>query len=96
MKVCVEIELDTDTQQVTVGPCEPREEGAGEAESQMQPAQDIDSALAIAKDLLTNPQAQEAQQAGPAMAPDGGRMMGKMTPQDMAWNKVSADRKAMG
>lgn len=71
------------------------EMGAGKPAA-MQPAQDIDSALAIAKDLLANPQAQQAQQAGPAMAPEGGRMMGRMTPQDMAWNKVSADRKAMG
>ena len=41
--------------------------------SKMQPAQDIDSALAIAKELLANPQAQAAQgETGPAMAPDGG------------------------
>lgn len=95
MKVCVEVELDTDSGQVTVGVCPPEEE-TGEMKDYMKPAQDIESALAIAKDLLTNPQAQTAAAApGPAMAPGGGQMMGKMTPADMAWNKVSADRKAM-
>lgn len=100
MKTCVEIELDTDSGQITVGPCEPSEEKAGEGETGMQPAKDIDSALQMAKDMLTNPQAQAGQQgadqgAGPAAAPGGGQMMGRMSPADMAWNKVKADRQAM-
>lgn len=98
MKICVEIEMDTDSGQVTVGVSPPEEE-TGEPKGYMKPAQDIDSALAMAKDLLANPPAQGAeagQEMGPAMAPGGGQMMGKMTPADLAWNKVSADRKAMG
>ncbi|MDA8260577.1 MAG: hypothetical protein M0Z99_33920 [Betaproteobacteria bacterium] len=69
-----------------------QDQGEPGASSVMQPAQDVDSALAMAKQILAAP----AGQQGPAAAPGGGQMVGKMSPADMAWNKVKADRQAMG
>lgn len=56
-KICIEIELDTDTGSYAVGKCEPKEEAAGgEGASDMageQQFDNVDDALAAAKDLLS-------------------------------------------
>ena len=82
-----------DDGQVTVGvmPAEMMAMHEGKEMGAMQPAQSVDDALQMAKDLLTNPQSEQ----GPTQAPGGGMMMGKMGPQDQMWSKVSQDRKAM-
>lgn len=67
-EICVKIELDTKTGEVTVGVEPPGyKEAEGSAadeqaeESFMKPAKSVDDALSIAKDLLTNPNVKGAQ-----------------------------------
>lgn len=68
----------------------------GEKGGMMQPAESVDSALEMAKQILAAPaEGGEAAEMGPAMAPGGGQMMGRMSAEDRAWNRVSADRKVM-
>ena len=82
IKVCIEVD---DQGQFTVGVDSGDQEAGGEqmgmAESQedagMKPAASVDEALQIARDLLTNPQAQAAQ-----AKPD----------QNEMWNRVQRDR----
>jgi hypothetical protein len=73
-KITVEIELAEDGT-VTVGAEPPDAQGEGTPTGQgdqpgaddkayMQPAKSVEDALMIAKDLLTNPQAQQAAQQG--------------------------------
>ena len=50
-KVCVEIEIDSDTGAITVGVCPPEEE-TGEVKDYMQPVASLDEALSQAQELL--------------------------------------------
>ena len=90
MAKCIAIEVGDDGA-VKVGELPP--EAIAQYAQAMQPAKDIESAMAIAGQALGSKE--EAGEMGPAMAPNGGQMMGQMSDQDKAWNQVSADRKAM-
>ncbi len=98
-KICVEIEVGEDGS-VRVGiepqeeyaqdaagagtPTGPGDQPGPDDKPYLQPAQSVDDALQTAKDLLTNPQAQDA---NAAPTPE---QLGKS--KDQMWNKVRADR----
>ena len=88
MKVCVEIEVDTEAGTVTVGVCPPEEE-ANEPKGYMKPAASVDAALQTAKSLLSNPQPQQPDQAAtenpePASPPAQGSAQSPMTEEQAA------------
>jgi hypothetical protein len=66
MSTCVEIEIEDDgTVMVGVKPQEQETPGEEAQDKQyLQPANSVDEALTTAKDLLTNPQVQQAEKQG--------------------------------
>lgn len=63
-KVCVEIEIDSETGEVTVGVCPPEEE-TGEPKDYMQPVESIEAALSQAQELLAGNEAGSTDQETP-------------------------------
>lgn len=70
-KVCVEIELDKSTGQISVGVCPPEQE-MGEKDY-MSNAKSLDQALAVARDLLTGSMQGAAQRAQQPPPPNPGQ-----------------------
>ena len=88
-KICVEIEIDTETGELMVHQCEPKEEMQGEMEQGGgQSFQDLESALQAAGQILTSEQgAGGAGEMQAAMQGGYDKMMGNKAPPAGAGNQ---------
>jgi hypothetical protein len=93
-KICVEVEIDTETGDITVAECPPGEDMPGEesGEPAGQSFQDIKSALAAVEQMLTAPREDQGPSELEAAMSDGySKVAGKRPMASSAGGQYMAD-----